>query len=50
MGLLADGPLKSFSYRRLSFLHFHFQLHVLMNELLESAEQRSVPHRDFYNM
>ena len=45
-----EGPLKTFCYRRLTFLQTHFQLHVLLNEQLESAEQRSVPHRDFYNI
>lgn len=47
---IADGPLKSFCYRRLSFLSCKFQLHVLLNELKESAEQKEVPHRDFYNI
>lgn len=47
---IADGPLKSFTYRRLSFLSCKFQLHILLNELKESAEQKEIPHRDFYNM
>ncbi|XP_076457570.1 AMP deaminase 2-like isoform X3 [Babylonia areolata] len=47
---IADGPLKSFCYRRLSYLSSKFQLHVLLNELKESAEQKEVPHRDFYNI
>ncbi|KAL3886679.1 hypothetical protein ACJMK2_026658 [Sinanodonta woodiana] len=47
---ISDGPLKSFSYRRLSYLSARFQLHVLLNELKESAAQREVPHRDFYNI
>ncbi|KAK7487206.1 hypothetical protein BaRGS_00021558 [Batillaria attramentaria] len=47
---MADGPLKSFCYRRLSFLSSKFQLHGLLNELKESAEQKEVPHRDFYNI
>lgn len=41
---------KSFCYRRLTFLQTKFQLHVLMNELRELHEQKSVPHRDFYNI
>jgi AMP deaminase len=48
--MIADGPLKSFCFRRLSFLQTKFQLHVLMNELRELHEQKSVPHRDFYNI
>merc|ERR1719435_211086 len=47
--LIADGPLKSFCYRRLSYLHSKYQLHVLLNELRELAAQKAVPHRDFYN-
>ena len=48
--LIADGPLKSFCYRRLSYLSSKFQLHVLLNELRELAEQKTVAHRDFYNV
>lgn len=44
------GPLKSFCYRRLSYLHSKFQLHLLLNELKELAAQKAVPHRDFYNV
>ena len=47
--MIADGPLKSFCYRRLSYLQSKFQLHVLLNELRELAAQKAVPHRDFYN-
>ena len=45
-----SGPLKSFCYRRLSYLTNKFQLHVLLNELRELAAQKAVPHRDFYNV
>jgi len=48
--MIADGPLKSFCYRRLSYLHSKYQLHVLLNELRELAGQKAVPHRDFYNV
>ena len=47
---LLSGPLKSFCYRRLSYLTNKFQLHVLLNELRELAAQKAVPHRDFYNV
>ena len=47
---LLAGPLKSFCYRRLSYLTNKFQLHVLLNELRELAAQKAVPHRDFYNV
>lgn len=48
--LIADGPLKSFCFRRLSYLLSKFQLHVLLNELRELAAQKAVAHRDFYNV
>ena len=48
--LIADGPLKSFCYRRLTYLSSKFQLHVLLNELRELAAQKAVAHRDFYNV
>ncbi|XP_077524435.1 AMP deaminase isoform X5 [Amblyomma americanum] len=48
--MIADGPLKSFCYRRLSYLSSKYQLHVLLNELRELAAQKAVPHRDFYNI
>ncbi|XP_043226127.1 AMP deaminase 2-like [Amphibalanus amphitrite] len=48
--IIADGPLKSFCYRRLTYLSSKFQLHVLLNELRELAAQKSVHHRDFYNV
>jgi len=48
--MIADGPLKSFCYRRLSYLQSKYQLHVLLNELRELAGQKAVPHRDFYNV
>ncbi|RUS75731.1 hypothetical protein EGW08_016513 [Elysia chlorotica] len=48
--LISDGPLMSFCYRRLSYLSNKYQLHVLLNEMKESAAQKEVPHRDFYNV
>ncbi|XP_045486108.1 AMP deaminase 2-like isoform X2 [Pieris rapae] len=48
--MIADGPLKSFCYRRLSYLSSKFKMHVLLNELHELALQKAVPHRDFYNI
>ncbi|XP_074652092.1 AMP deaminase 2-like isoform X2 [Tubulanus polymorphus] len=50
LAFTTDGPLKSFCYRRLSYLSAKFQLHQLLNELRESAAQKEVPHRDFYNI
>ncbi|CAI4225945.1 unnamed protein product [Auanema sp. JU1783] len=48
--MIVDGPLKSFCYRRLSYLQNKFQLHVLLNELRELHEQKKISHRDFYNI
>lgn len=48
--VMVDGPLKSFCYRRLSYLSSKYQLHLLLNELRELASQKAVPHRDFYNI
>ncbi|KAG8191767.1 hypothetical protein JTE90_008829 [Oedothorax gibbosus] len=48
--MIVDGPLKSFCYRRLTYLSAKYQLHVLLNELRELAAQKTVPHRDFYNI
>ena len=41
---------KSFCYHRLNYLTSKHELHVLLNELRESATQKQVPHRDFYNV
>ena len=46
----ADGPTKSFSWKRLSYLEGKFQLHSLLNEYQEIADSKKVPHRDFYNV
>lgn len=48
--LIANGPVKSFCYRRLQYLYSKYQLHVLLNEMRELAAQKAVPHRDFYNI
>ena len=49
-GMIADGPLKSFCFQRLEFLQSKYKLHILLNEIRELAEQKAVPHRDFYNV
>jgi AMP deaminase len=45
-----DGPVKSFAFKRLSYLEGKFQLHSLLNEYQELADSKKVPHRDFYNV
>ncbi|CAG2121804.1 unnamed protein product, partial [Medioppia subpectinata] len=47
---IADGPLKSYSFKRLAYLSHKFQLHVLLNDLQELKAQKQVAHRDFYNV
>ncbi|KAL1965321.1 hypothetical protein VTN77DRAFT_5923 [Rasamsonia byssochlamydoides] len=46
----SDGPVKSFAFKRLSYLEGKFQLHTLLNEYQEIADSKKVPHRDFYNV
>ncbi|XP_071841600.1 AMP deaminase 2-like isoform X1 [Apostichopus japonicus] len=50
LALIANGPIKSFAYRRLSYLSSRFHLHNLLNEMKELAAQKAVRHRDFYNI
>lgn len=47
---VSDGPLKSFCFNRLNFLNYRYKMHTLLNEWQETAEQKSVAHRDFYNI
>lgn len=48
--IVNDGPTKSLAYARLAVLEELFNLHVLLNGQRELATQKSVPHRDFYNV
>jgi len=48
--MIANGPLKSYCYKRLTYLSSKFQLHTMLNEIREVAEQKAVTHRDFYNV
>ncbi|MES1908398.1 MAG: hypothetical protein MHM6MM_001345 [Cercozoa sp. M6MM] len=50
MRLVGNGPAKTFCYQRLQILESRFRLHRVLNEDVENAEQRVVPHRDFYNV
>ena len=45
-----DGPTVSLSYQRLRLLESRFRMHAMLNGPLEIAEQKRVPHRDFYNV
>jgi len=46
----ADGPSKSYAYRRLQFLEKRYELYALANEYQETVDSKRVPHRDFYNV
>ncbi|EHA57906.1 AMP deaminase 2 [Pyricularia oryzae 70-15] len=50
LSVAADGPSKSFAYRRLQYLEGKFNLYTLLNEYQETADSKRVPHRDFYNV
>ncbi|KAL1722966.1 hypothetical protein EV715DRAFT_287007 [Schizophyllum commune] len=50
LGVISDGPTKSFAFRRLKYLASKFTMYSLLNEFQELADMKSVPHRDFYNV
>ncbi|KAJ1547995.1 AMP deaminase, partial [Cladochytrium tenue] len=50
LSAISDGPTKSFAFRRLRYLESKFHMYVLLNEYQELADQKRVPHRDFYNV
>lgn len=50
LNISADGPNKSFAFRRLQYLEGQFNMYVLLNEYQETADSKKVPHRDFYNV
>lgn len=50
LNISSDGPSKSFAFRRLQYLEGKFNLYVLLNEYQETADCKTVPHRDFYNV
>ncbi|KAG6831732.1 hypothetical protein H0H87_004001 [Tephrocybe sp. NHM501043] len=50
LGVIADGPTKSFAFRRLKYLASKFEMYSLLNEFQELADMKRVPHRDFYNV
>lgn len=50
LGVISDGPAKSFAFRRLKYLSSKFTMYSLLNEYQEIADMKRVPHRDFYNL
>ncbi|XP_039605325.1 AMP deaminase 1 isoform X1 [Polypterus senegalus] len=49
IALIADGPTKTYTHRRLKFLSSKFNVHEMLNEMEELKELKNNPHRDFYN-
>ncbi|KAJ6657934.1 hypothetical protein lerEdw1_001724 [Lerista edwardsae] len=49
LALIAQGPVKTYTHRRLRFLSSKFSVHEMLNEMEELKELKSNPHRDFYN-
>ncbi|XP_069801432.1 AMP deaminase 1 [Dendropsophus ebraccatus] len=47
--LIAQGPVKTYTHRRLKFLSSKYKVHEMLNELEELKELKNNPHRDFYN-
>ncbi|KIP10182.1 hypothetical protein PHLGIDRAFT_101508 [Phlebiopsis gigantea 11061_1 CR5-6] len=50
LGVIADGPTKSFAFRRLAYLSSKFTMYSLLNQSQELSDMKRVPHRDFYNL
>uniref|UniRef100_H3BGE3 AMP deaminase n=1 Tax=Latimeria chalumnae TaxID=7897 RepID=H3BGE3_LATCH len=49
IALIAQGPVKTYTHRRLKFLFSKFSVHEMLNEMEEMKEVKNNPHRDFYN-
>nr|XP_061802353.1 AMP deaminase 1 isoform X2 [Nerophis lumbriciformis] len=49
IALIAQGPTKTYTHRRLKFLISKFNVHEMLNEMEEMKELKNNPHRDFYN-
>ncbi|TDL22174.1 AMP deaminase [Rickenella mellea] len=50
LGVISDGPTKSFAFRRIKYLISKWNMYSLVNEYQELADMKAVPHRDFYNL
>ncbi|GMM52043.1 AMP deaminase [Starmerella bacillaris] len=50
IAISSDGPTKSFAFRRLQYLEARWNLYFLLNQDLELAVSKRIPHRDFYNV
>ncbi|KAI8049198.1 hypothetical protein BDF22DRAFT_699915 [Syncephalis plumigaleata] len=50
LDVVADGPTKTFAFRRLKYLEAKWTMYRLLNEQNELNDSKKVPHRDFYNV
>ncbi|KAG5179298.1 hypothetical protein JKP88DRAFT_201107 [Tribonema minus] len=50
MHTMSSGPAKTLTYKRLQLLEARFNMHSMLNSDAELAAQKSIPHRDFYNI
>ncbi|OMJ26350.1 AMP deaminase [Smittium culicis] len=50
MSLVHNGPIKTWTYKRLKYLEARWQMYLQLYELQERLESKNVPHRDFYNV
>ncbi|EKM79533.1 hypothetical protein AGABI1DRAFT_120906 [Agaricus bisporus var. burnettii JB137-S8] len=53
LGVISDGPTKSFAFRRLKYLQSKFTMYSMLNEFQELADMKVSaynPPRDFYNL
>lgn len=50
LNLSADGPSRTFAFRRLQYLEGKFNLYQLEQGYREVTDSKRVPHRDFYNV
>ena len=49
LGIVHSAAVKGFAWRKLEMLEARFSLHRTLNADKETMEQKTVPHRDFYN-
>lgn len=47
---IALGPVRTLTYHRLLLLEQKFQMYLMLNADREFLSQKTVPHRDFYNV
>jgi AMP deaminase len=43
LGIISDGPTKSFAFRRLNYLKNKFEMYMLLNDVQEITEMKVRP-------